>query len=137
MSHDNDALLAEAIKIREKAYAPYSNFRVGAALLADDGTVYSGANVDTLTVQGNGTLDGNPFYELHSYEHTNDPLVIARHEHMLTLNGALMVDLSGQIGVYAVGPSVYSGTGGQLAYHMGAYLSKQGRAVTVIPSGSS
>jgi len=80
------------------------------------------------------TIDGNPFYELHSYEHTNDPLVIARHEHMLTVNGAMMVDLSGQIGVYAVGPTVYSGTGGQLAYHMGAYLSRQGRAVTVIPS---
>ncbi len=80
------------------------------------------------------TIDGNPFYELHSYEHTNDPVVIARHEHMLTLNGALMVDLTGQIGVYAMGPHVYSGTGGQLAYHMGATLSKQGRAVTVIPS---
>jgi len=79
-------------------------------------------------------IDGNPFYELHSYEHTNDPLVIARHERMLTVNGALMVDLSGQIGVYAFGPSVYSGTGGQLAYHMGAFLSRQGRAVTVIPS---
>lgn len=79
-------------------------------------------------------IDDNPFYELHSYEHTNDPLVIARHERMLTLNGALMVDLSGQIGVYALGPSVYSGTGGQLAYHLGAFLSKRGRAVTVIPS---
>ncbi len=80
------------------------------------------------------TIDGNPFYELYSYEHVNDSRVIAEHEHMLTLNGALMVDLSGQIGVYAFGPTVYSGTGGQLAYHLGAFLSKQGRAVTVIPS---
>jgi len=79
-------------------------------------------------------IEGNPFFELHSYEHTNDPKVIARHDHMLTLNGALTVDLSGQIGVYALGPRVYSGTGGQLAFHLGAFLSRAGRAVTVLPS---
>jgi 4-hydroxybutyrate CoA-transferase len=79
-------------------------------------------------------IERNPFFELRSYEHTNDPLVIARHTNMLTLNGALTVDLSGQIGVYALGPFVYSGTGGQLAFHMGAFLSKRGRAVTVLPS---
>jgi hypothetical protein len=53
---------------------------------------------------------------------------------MLTINGALTVDLSGQIGVYAIGPRVYSGTGGQLAFHLGAVLSRRGRAVTVLPS---
>ncbi|MBW2231475.1 MAG: acetyl-CoA hydrolase/transferase family protein [Deltaproteobacteria bacterium] len=81
-------------------------------------------------------IEDNPFFELRSYEYTNDPKVISRHDHMLTLNGALMVDLSGQIGVYAFGPRVYSGTGGQLAFHLGAFLSKQGRAVTVIPSSA-
>jgi 4-hydroxybutyrate CoA-transferase len=79
-------------------------------------------------------IEGNPFFQLMSSEYTNDPTVIARHEHMLTLNGALMVDLSGQIGVYAIGPRVYSGTGGQLSYHMGAFLARQGRPVTVLPS---
>ena len=79
-------------------------------------------------------IERNPFFELRSYEHTNDPLLISRHENMLTLNGALTVDLSGQIGVYALGPFVYSGTGGQLAFHLGAFLSKRGRPVTVLPS---
>lgn len=81
-------------------------------------------------------IEGNPFFELHSYEHTNDPRTIARHDRMLTINGALMVDLSGQIGVYAFGPRVYSGLGGQLAFHLGAFLSKEGRAVTVLPSSA-
>jgi cytidine deaminase len=41
-----DALFAEAQKIAQKAYAPYSNFRVGAALLCEDGTVITGVNVE-------------------------------------------------------------------------------------------
>jgi 4-hydroxybutyrate CoA-transferase len=72
-------------------------------------------------------IENNPFFQLRSYEYTNDPKVIAQHENMLTINGALMVDLSGQIGVYAIGPAVYSGTGGQLAYHIGAFLSRRGQ----------
>jgi cytidine deaminase len=39
-------LLAEAEAARAAAYAPYSRFQVGAALLADDGTVQRGCNVE-------------------------------------------------------------------------------------------
>ena len=41
-----EKLLQAALAAREKAYAPYSHFQVGAAVLAADGQIYSGCNVE-------------------------------------------------------------------------------------------
>lgn len=41
-----DEIVARAKEMRERAYAPYSGFAVGAALVTDDGTVFGGANVE-------------------------------------------------------------------------------------------
>lgn len=47
MSHRTDRqLVDEAVAISERAYAPYSNFNVGAALLLRDGRVITGVNVE-------------------------------------------------------------------------------------------
>ena len=42
----DDELLARADAIAARAYAPYSNFNVGAAVLARDGRVFEGVNVE-------------------------------------------------------------------------------------------
>ena len=46
---DWNALLDEAWVARDSAYAPYSKFAVGAALMADDGRIFTGCNVENLS----------------------------------------------------------------------------------------
>ena len=41
-----DELFKAALEVRQQAYAPYSNFLVGAALVTEDGTVFTGTNVE-------------------------------------------------------------------------------------------
>lgn len=43
---DNQQLITLALKARENAYAPYSHFKVGAAVLTKDGLVYTGCNIE-------------------------------------------------------------------------------------------
>lgn len=49
MQITNDKLITEAIKTASFAYAPYSQFSVGAALLTTDGRIFCGCNVENLS----------------------------------------------------------------------------------------
>lgn len=47
MKHTDKELIDIATGVRENAYAPYSDFRVGAAVETDTGNVYTGCNVES------------------------------------------------------------------------------------------
>jgi cytidine deaminase len=47
---DFDALILAAKQARENAYAPFSNFRVGAAVRASSGRTYTGCNIENATL---------------------------------------------------------------------------------------
>lgn len=49
MSIDWEALILAASSVRGHAYAPYSGYRVGAAILATDGHIYTGVNVENVS----------------------------------------------------------------------------------------
>ena len=44
-----DSLIQAAMDVRERAHAPYSNFKVGAALQDEHGRIYTGCNVENAT----------------------------------------------------------------------------------------
>ena len=46
---DYDFLVTRALEARERAYAPYTGLRVGAALLTEDGRIYTGVNVENIS----------------------------------------------------------------------------------------
>ena len=47
MVHTEESLIDIAKEVRERAFAPYSNFKVGAAVETEDGNVYTGCNVES------------------------------------------------------------------------------------------
>ncbi|KZP18777.1 cytidine deaminase [Athelia psychrophila] len=49
---DRENLIKAAIEAKEGSYSPYSKFRVGAALLAADGTIIKGANIENASYGG-------------------------------------------------------------------------------------
>lgn len=46
---DYKLLIAQAYEAQKNAYMPYSNWAVGACLLAEDGTLYNGCNIESST----------------------------------------------------------------------------------------
>ena len=77
----------------------------------------------------------NPLFELYPGEHVVNITNIAKQDNMVAINNAVQVDLTGQITCESqFGPRLLNGAGGQIEFHIGAFLSAGGRAVTLLPS---
>ena len=79
-------------------------------------------------------VNGNPLFWLVDVGYLWDIRTISAHDHMLAINNALSVDLTGQIASENLGPRMLGGSGGQTAFAIGALLSKGGHSITVLPS---
>ncbi len=60
---DYKTLIREAIAAKEMAYAPYSHFRVGAALLTKEGKVYKGCNIENVAFTPTNCAERTAFFK--------------------------------------------------------------------------
>ncbi|MCR6513489.1 MAG: cytidine deaminase [Clostridium sp.] len=56
-------LIKSAIEAREKAYCPYSNFKVGAAVLFEDGKIYTGCNIENASFGGTNCAERTAIFK--------------------------------------------------------------------------
>lgn len=63
-SYDEADLLRRARAARDRAYAPYSGFRVGAAVLTDDGRIFEAANVENATFPLSACAERNALHSM-------------------------------------------------------------------------
>jgi GNAT superfamily N-acetyltransferase len=79
-------------------------------------------------------IDNNPVVAMHPTEYVNDSTVVGEQHKMVAVNGALEIDLTGQVCADSIGTRFYSGIGGQADFNRGAARSEGGRAIIVLPS---
>lgn len=79
-------------------------------------------------------LDGNEAVRFLPVDVVNDPARIARNRRLVSLNGALSVDLLGQVAADSIGPRLHSGIGGHEDFVMAAATAPGGRSLVCLPS---
>lgn len=97
--------------------------------------IYDGFSVATFAA-GSAELyrwmDRNPEVRMLPVAQVNDPAIIRRNRSMVSINGALAIDLSGQVMADTVGARQYSGVGGHELFVIGAHDSPGGKSTICV-----
>lgn len=65
-----DRIIDRALKVRNKAYAPYSQYKVGASLLTKSGEVFDGVNVENAVYSSTVCAERNAIFQAVAHGHT-------------------------------------------------------------------
>jgi acyl-CoA hydrolase len=79
-------------------------------------------------------LDGNPFVRMLPVTEVNEPSVLCRLPRLTSVNGALSIDLAGQVAADSLGGRQYSGVGGHESFTSGAAAAPGGRSFLCLKS---
>ncbi|HTF35376.1 MAG TPA: acetyl-CoA hydrolase/transferase C-terminal domain-containing protein [Myxococcota bacterium] len=99
--------------------------------------IYDGVSIATFalgTKQLYTWLDGQEAVRFLPVEFVNEPGLISRNRNMISINGALSVDLAGQVAADTLGVRQFSGIGGHEDFVAGASFAPCGRSLICLPS---
>jgi acyl-CoA hydrolase len=99
--------------------------------------LYDGFSVATFALGSRALydwLDNNASVRFLPVDRVNDPALIARNRRMISINGALSVDLVGQVVADRIGEREHSGIGGHEDFVTGAAFSPGGRSLICLPA---
>ena len=78
----------------------------------------------------------NPAFEMYDFGYTDDLRRLIHIDNFVTVNNALVVDLTGQVSAEAFDHRPYTGVGGQTVFMLAGAYSPSGKSVSVVPSSS-
>jgi len=81
-------------------------------------------------------IDRNPAFELYDFGYTDDLRKLIHIDNFVTVNNAMVVDLTGQVSAEAFDHRPYTGVGGQTVFMTAGAYSPNGKSVSVVPSSS-
>lgn len=82
-------------------------------------------------------LDDNPMVEFHPSDYVNAQRIICRHHRMVSMNVAMVMDLTGQVATDALAHSRYSGVNGMLDFVRGGSQAPGGKSILMLTATSA
>ena len=82
------------------------------------------------------SMHENPSFELYDFGYTDDLRRLIQIENFVTVNNALVVDLTGQVSAEALDHRMFTGVGGQTVFMIAGAYSEGGKSVSVLPSSA-